>query len=236
MEGCNGVCELCQGRYCTKKVSFFSILTEEQLDEVTSLINLRKYKKGQMVFHEGDISNSLYLITKGKVKIFKYTKDGKEQILYILSDGDFIGDMSLLKKDEFKFNAQVLEETNIRILTKEDFDKLLKSNPDIALKIMEVIYDRVKTLEDSIQRLGIKDIEARLAGLLLSFIKDFGTPKGNLVVLDIPLSREDMANYIGATRETVSRKLSAMQDGGVIELVGNKKIIIRNIRELEAME
>lgn len=227
------VCSLCKGKYCANKVSIFSILQEEQLAEITDEINRKEYKKGDMLFFEGDISDKLYLINKGKIKIFKYTKDGKEQILYILSEGDFIGDMSLIKKDEFKFNAQAIEDTNICILTKDDFDNILLKNPDIALRILQVIYDRVVTLENLIQRLGTKDIEARLAGLLLSFIKDFGTPKNKIVELEIPLSREDMANYIGSTRETVSRKLSSLQDEGIIELKGNRKIIIKDLTSLE---
>ncbi|MBS4537633.1 Crp/Fnr family transcriptional regulator [Clostridium sp. D2Q-11] len=233
MNQCKQVCNLCQGRYCARKVSIFSILQEEQLAEVTDKINIKKFKKGEMLFFEGDISDKLFLINKGKIKAFRYTKDGKEQIIYILAEGDFIGDMSLIKEGEFKFNAEAMEDSNVCILTKDDFDKILLNNPDIALKILKVIHERVANLEDQIQRLGTKDIESRLAGLLLSLIKDFGTPMDTIVELDIPLSREDMANYIGSTRETVSRKLSSLQDEGIIELIGNKKIIIKDLNALE---
>lgn len=235
MNQCKQVCDLCQGRYCANKVSIFSILKEEQLAEVTDKINIKKFKKGEMLFFEGDISDKLFLINKGKIKAFRYTKDGKEQIIYILAEGDFIGDMSLIKEGEFKFNAEAMEDSHVCILTKDDFDKILLNNPDIALKILKVIHDRVVNLEDQIQRLGTKDIESRLAGLLLSLIKDFGTPKEKVVELDIPLSREDMANYIGSTRETVSRKLSSLQDEGIIDLVGNKKIIIKDLNQLEGL-
>jgi len=233
MSNCNGVCDLCQGKYCAKKVSIFSILPEEELAQITDKLEVRKYKKNDMLFFEGDISDKLFLINKGKIKAFKYTRDGKEQIIYILAEGDFIGDMSLIKQSEFKFNAIAMEDSTISILTKKDFDKILLNNPTIALKILGVIHDRVVNLENQIQRLGTKDIESRLAGLLLSLIKDFGTPKENIVELEIPLSREDMANYIGSTRETVSRKLSLLQDENVIDLIGNKKIIIKDLNSLE---
>ncbi|NBI07446.1 Crp/Fnr family transcriptional regulator [Senegalia massiliensis] len=233
MSNCNGVCDLCQGKYCAKKVSIFSILPEEELAQITNKLEVRKYKKNDMLFFEGDISDKLFLINKGKIKAFKYTRDGKEQIIYILAEGDFIGDMSLIKQSEFKFNAIAMEDSTISILTKKDFDKILLNNPTIALKILGVIHDRVVNLENQIQRLGTKDIESRLAGLLLSLIKDFGTPKESIVELEIPLSREDMANYIGSTRETVSRKLSSLQDDNIIELIGNKKIIIKDLNLLE---
>lgn len=227
------VCRRCKGRYCTTKISIFSVLQQKQLKEITDVIIRKEYKKGTMIFLEGDVSDKLYLITKGKIKIFRYTKEGKEQILYIMSEGDFVGDLSLLKKERFKFNAEALEDTKLCILTKEDFDRILKKNPEIALKILEVLYDRIVALEDSVQRLGTKDAESRLAGLLLSLIKDFGKPTDKGIELDIPLNREDMANYIGVTRETISRKLSSLQEEGIIEIVGNKKIIIKNLEELE---
>ncbi|SCG81762.1 Crp/FNR family transcriptional regulator [Proteiniborus sp. DW1] len=229
------ICNLCKGKYCAHKVSIFSVLTEEQLAKLTAKISHKNYKKGQVIFFEGDISDKLYVINKGKIKIFKYTREGKEQILYILSEGDFVGDLSLLKKDEFKFNAEALENSNICVLTKDDFDEMLKENPEIAIEILQVVYDRIVKLENLIQNLSTKDIEARIAGLLLSFVKDFGVRKEDSIELELPLSREDIANYIGVTRETISRKLGSMQDQGVIDLIGSKKIIIKDIEELEYM-
>lgn len=225
-------CPVCENRYCANKISIFSVLQEKELQKITDLIIHRNYKKGQIICFEGDISDKLYIISSGKIKVFKYTKEGKEQILYILSEGDFIGDLSLLKRSEFKFNAEALESVGVCTLAKKDFDNILKTNPEIALKILEVVHDRIMRLEDLVQSLSTNDIEARIAGLLLSFVKDFGVYKGNEIELTIPLSREDMANYIGVTRETISRKLSSMQDEGIIKLSGNKKIIIKNKEEL----
>lgn len=233
MCGTTEACKKCKGRYCASKASIFSILEEPQLKEITEKINRRSYKKGEMIFFEGDISDKLYVINSGKVKVFKYTKEGKEQILYIVSSGDFLGDLSLLKKDEFKFNAEALEDVSICQLTKDDFDSVVRENPEIALKILEVLYERIFKLENLVQSLSTKDIEIRISGLLLGLIKDFGEPQGNIIKLDLPLSREDMANYIGVTRETISRKLNSMQEEGIITLQGNKTIILNDLEYLE---
>ena len=165
----------------------------------------------------------------------RYTKDGYEQLLYVVSEGDYLGDLSLLKKGICTNNAETLEETTLCILRKEDLDILLRKSPELALKIMEVFHDRIVTLESLLLTLGIKEVESRLAGLLVSFIKNFGTPSDRGILLDIPLSREDIANHIGTSRETVSRKLSIMQDDGIIELIGYKKIVIKDIAAIEAM-
>lgn len=105
--------------------------------------------------------------------------------------------MSLLKKEKFQFNA-------------------------------EVIHDRLISLEDLIQNLSTNDVEVRIASMLLNLAKDFGVEGEDGIIIELPLNREYMANYIGITRETMSRKLTSLQDENVIELVGNKKIIIKN--------
>lgn len=226
-------CEKCTGKYCAKKVSIFSTLEDEQLKEIADMVIHRNYKKGQSVFFEGDISDKLYIVNKGKIKIFKYTKEGKEQILYILSDGDFTGDLSLLKKGKLEFNAEALENTAVCTLTKENFDKILSDNPNIALKILEVVHDRVINLENLVQRLNTKDVESRVSDVLLSLIKNFGNETNEGTLLQLPLSREEIGNYSGLTRETISRTLTSMQEEGIIELIGTKKIIIKNIEYLK---
>lgn len=228
-------CEQCTGKYCAKKAPIFSVLDNEQLSDVMSMILRRKYKKGQVIFFEGDVSDKFYIINSGKIKIFKYTKEGKEQILYILSEGDFIGYRSLLKKGKIDFNAEALEDVSVCILTKDDFDNIVKKTPDISLKILESLHDRLVSLENLVQTLSTKDIEVRIASILRGFARDFGTEEPEGIVINLPLSREEMANYIGVTRETMSRKLTAMEEEGVIDLIGNKKIIIKSITALEEM-
>ncbi|MFL0248663.1 Crp/Fnr family transcriptional regulator [Candidatus Clostridium stratigraminis] len=236
MKECNNhVCEACTGRYCAKKAPIFSVLDSDQLVEVTSSILRRKYKKGQIIFFEGDVSDKFYIINGGKIKIFKYTKEGKEQILYILSEGDFIGYLSLLKKGRFDYNAEALEDVNVCMLTKDDFDKIVKRTPEISLRILESLHDRLVSLENLVQTLSTKDIETRIAAILKNFVKDFGKEETKGIVIEMPLSREEMANYIGVTRETMSRKLTSMEDDGIIELVGNKKIIIKDLQLLEEL-
>jgi CRP/FNR family transcriptional regulator len=236
MKECNNqACEACTGRYCAKKAPIFSVLDSDQLVEVTSSIIRRKYKKGQIIFFEGDVSDKFYIINGGKIKIFKYTKEGKEQILYILSEGDFIGYLSLLKKGRFDYNAEALEDVNVCMLTKDDFDKIVKRTPEISLRILESLHDRLVSLENLVQTLSTKDIETRIATILKNFAREFGKEEAKGIVIEMPLSREEMANYIGVTRETMSRKLTSMEDDGIIELVGNKKIIIKDLQLLEEL-
>ncbi len=205
----------------------FSMLTKEETEHVKSKIIRKSYGKGETVFLEGDNWDKLYIISKGKLKVFKLTKEGKEQILYILSEGEFMGDMNLLKQGRYDFSAAALEDVELCTLNKESFEKLIKTYPTMMIEVLEVMHDRILSLEELIKTLSTKDVEARLAAMLLSFINNFGETTEKGVEIDLPLNREDMANYIGITRETISRKLNNLQDEGVIELIGNKKLIIK---------
>jgi CRP-like cAMP-binding protein len=229
----NSSCLHCTGKSCSKKVFIFSNLQEAELDEIYKLIITKNYKKGQVIFFQGDKADKLYIIKKGKIKIFKTTKDGKEQILYLLSEGEIIGELSLLKKGEFDFSAEALEDVSLCTLTKYDFDNLILTTPLLVLKILEEVHDRLLGLENLVQQLGTKDVEVRIANLLVSFINNFGTNVKEGIKLDLPLSREEMGNYIGLTRETISRKLTLLQENGIIELIGNKVIIIKDLKRLQ---
>lgn len=228
MPQCGKDCIKCKGKYCVSKVYIFSTLQPEAFKKISDIIITRKYRKGQVIFFEGDIEDKLYIVNQGKIKIYKYNREGREQILYILSEGEFIGDMSLLKKGNFQFNAEALEDTLICTIAKDDFDQIVTKNPEITLKILEVLHDRLISLENLIQNLSTKDVEIRIASMLLSFAKDFGVEGEDGIVINLPLNREEMANYVGVTRETISRKLTSLQEENVIELVGNKKLIIKD--------
>jgi CRP/FNR family transcriptional regulator, anaerobic regulatory protein len=232
---CGNNCCTCSHGYCARKVSLFSSLSDEELNKVTNLITRKHFEKGEIIFAEGEVFDKLFIINSGSIKIFKYTKEGKEQIVYILKEGEFLGDLNLLKKNAFKFNATALETTNFCIINKDDFDKIIKANPEISLKVLEYAHDRISSLEELIQTLTTKDIETRLATLLINFSKTFGVKSNVGIEINLPLSREEMANFIGVTRETISRKLSYFQSENIIEIIENKRIFIKNISKLEEL-
>lgn len=226
-------CKKCSGKCCADKISIFSTLKPEQLDELSKSILTQDYRKGNIIFSEGDSSNKLYIIGSGSVKTYKYTKEGKAQIFCVLSKGDFIGDLSLLKTERHEYTAEALEDSTICFLSKEAFDMLLLKNPEISIVILEKLHDKLVGLENLIQTLSTKDMESRIATFLVNLARKFHYESSSETIIDLPLNREDIGNYIGVTRETVSRTLSSMQDQGLIELKGTKRIILKDIEKLK---
>lgn len=234
----NHDCLNCKEGYCLRKVPFLSSLETSQLQEVSKDITKRKYKKGEKIFAEGEKARKLYMLCTGKVKIFRYTPDGKELILYILSPNyfSFIGAFNLLKETTFDFNAVALEDTVLCTLDKNEFENIIMKYPKVTIKILEEAYDRINKIESLVYRLSTNNVDAKVAGLLLSLIKDFGVEGADGdIELNLTMNREELGSYSGLTRETMSRRLRSMQKQGVIELQGNKKIIVKNMNELNDM-
>ena len=231
----NGCCH-CSHQYCAKKVSIFASLSDEELIQITSLVAQIQFSKGDLIFSEGQPFDKLYIINGGSMKVFKYNKEGKEQILYILNQGEFLGDLSLFKKGVLPFSAIALEDITLCTIHKNDFDHIIKNNPSISLKVLEYAHDRIFELENLIQTVTTKDIETRLASLLLNLSRTFGEPykdDPNQIYIHLTMSREDMANFIGVTRETISRKLSYFQSQNTIEVIGNRAILIKSLDTLK---
>lgn len=230
----NGACACghCQHQLCAKRVPIFSSLDEEELDQVTGLIVRRQYAKGETILLEGSVLDSLIIVNRGMVKAFRYTQEGREQILYIFSEGDFFGEKNLLSRQEATYNVEALEPTHICMIRSKDFQALISEYPDISLKIIRELSGRLDRLENTVQNMGTKSAEARIGAVLIEFAEKYGTRHAEGIQFELPFSREGIANYIGTARETVSRRLNHLQEEGVIDMVGNKKIIIKNLEAL----
>jgi CRP-like cAMP-binding protein len=220
---------------CARKVPIFASLNDDELQKVVSLIIQKKYPKGSLICREGEPLENLLLINRGKVKIYRNSVDGKEQILYILTEGDFFGERNLLlKRKPAEYNAETLEDTLICMITGRDCHQLLLQHPAIGIKIIEELGERIDKLENLLGSISPRETDNRLCLMLLEFRQKYGkTQPDGTVLIDLPLNREEMAGYIGLTRETVSRKLNALKEAGIIDFIGNKKIRLINEKALE---
>uniref|UniRef100_UPI0035936BF6 Crp/Fnr family transcriptional regulator n=1 Tax=Carnobacterium alterfunditum TaxID=28230 RepID=UPI0035936BF6 len=126
--------------------------------------------------------------------------------------------------------------SNVKIctLTKQDMDKIIMSNPEISLKLLQVISKRLSQTENLAQNLATNDAEIKIAFMLLEFGEEYGTSTSHGLQINLPINREEMANYVGVTRETISRKLSIFEELGIISLKGNKVLIIKQLDKLKS--
>ena len=214
---------------CIEKVPIFSTLTFDEVLEVSMTTMHREYKKGESIYLEGDVGEKLFIINKGKVKIVKLSETGREKIIRVLGSGEFMGELSLFTQNPFKNNAEALEPTTVCIVDGKKINDLIEKRPRIALKIIKEMRSRLEEAEDQIQSLAIHDVEQRLADTLLEMA-------GDSDLINLTISKKDLASHIGMSQETLSRKLASYQKNRWIDQEGQRKIIIldknalRNIR------
>lgn len=230
-ESCGGKCGL---QFCVQKVPVFSSLDLGDLSHIASLIHHRDYRKGEVLFSEKDLLNELVIVHSGSVKAYKMTPDGREQILYIFQDGDFFGERNLFGDQTASYTVEALKSVKTCSFSKESFRALLYEHPDIAIKIIEELEERMARMENALKSIGVRSVDGRISALLLDFADRYGTrvPEGTLIRL--PLSREGIANQLGIARETMSRKLGQFEIDGVIRSVSNKSILILDRNALAA--
>ena len=223
---CSNCCNNCRGELCASKVPIFENLNNEELLEIVNTINHKEYIKGDIIFTEGNEAKTLYFINEGKIKLYKYTKDGKEQILHVLSEGDFFGELDLIKPSKYGFNARAIVDSKICTLSKDEMKDIMMRNPEIGIKVLETVGERLSKVENLVQNLATNDVDSRMAYLLIDLMEKYGKAEEKNISIKLPLSREEMANYIGVTRETISRKLKKFEDEKLIKIIGVKNIII----------
>ncbi|MFU0783228.1 MAG: Transcriptional regulator, Crp/Fnr family [Thermoanaerobacterium thermosaccharolyticum] len=220
-------------RYCAQVVHIFKDLNEEELKAISSMTKEGFYAKGNIIINEGDRIDNIYIIHKGKIKVYKINLDGKEQILYILKDGDTFGENSIFKEQKATFYAEAMDDVKLCLLSREDFIRIISRNPEIALKIMNYLLERLQNIESLVKDITTEDVKTRLLSMILRLADKEGIKNSDGIKLKFYLSREDIANLLGTTRETISRKLHELEDDGMIKFLSNKEILLKDIEKFK---
>lgn len=226
-------CATCGHTLCAKKVTLFAALDDKHIREIITLIERRNYKKGDIVLRRGELFDRLYIVNKGILKAISTQVDGKEQILHLLSDGDSIGELALLKSEPAVYDLVAATDTYLCTIPKSRFDAFLTNNPELMFAILASAYARITSLEKLVGAIASNDADIRLK-FLIKQLYNQSDRLGN--VLTLSLTREDMANFVGVTRETISRKLSQLSKEGILEFMDHKKIRLLNLEYFELDE
>lgn len=205
-------CQTCKSR----EKSVFCDLSETHLKEMEAAKTTNHYQPQQVIFYQGNRPFGLYCISAGKVKIFKTDAEGNQQIIRLAGPGDVIGYRALLAGEVYGSSAQTLEEADICFVDKNTFFHLLETHPATARHVLGALAKDLGETEEQILNLTHKNIRERLAELFLIFQKKYGgkTPKG--IKLNISLTREELAEMIGTSQESLIRLISEFKQDGLI--------------------
>lgn len=202
------------------------------LRELTEDRNINRYKKKHIIYSEGNYPNRLYFVLKGKVKTYKTNEDGKELVTELYSPGDFVGHIALLEMTRYRDTAEALEETELAVIPKEDFDVLITTNPEIMRKFMQLLAKNVSEKEDHLLRLAYNSLRKKVADALLMVLTKYRQQNDELFAIDI--SRESLATIAGTATESLIRTLSDFKNEKLVD-IQDGKIRIVNPKKLESL-
>lgn len=212
-----------------KKIGIFSELSDDEVRQLSSSIKEQHVEKDTELFHQDDPGDAMYLIVKGGVRIYLYSPAGRELTLAVLRSGQFFGEMSLLDGQSRSANAMTIEDTDFIVLKRNDFLGVLQAYPAIAIKILKDMSIRVREADAMIEDFALLNVYDRLIKHIDRLIKAEGKKEDYYTVISGNIKRQDIANAVGTTRETVSRILSAWQKKGYIKLLPSKMIVYRDM-------
>ena len=210
--------------------SIFKYLTPEEIDTINFEKDFRQYKRGDILYQEGNRISGFFCIHSGIIKVFKTGFDGKEQIIRFAKKGDIIAYRSILSNELACTSAKVIEDCQVCFIPSEILISFIKTNSSYALELLKLACHELGEANSFITDIAQKTVRERLAEILLFLVNDFGVD--NQQFLKISLTREELANIVGTATESVIRLLSEFKSDKLVELNG-RKIKIINTKGLE---
>lgn len=193
---------------------------------------IRLSRIARVFFTPGDRSDALFMLKKGKVRIYKVTPEGWQLTLGMVESGTMFGEMALTAQRMREAYAEAVKPSDICVLRSEDLEWLVRENPDVGLRMMHVLSERLRSCEGRLEDIGLKDVIARLANVILHLAESEGvmTPEGARIPTHY--THWQLATMIGASRESVTRSFTKLQRHGAV-LLKDRCIYVKDLEALQ---
>jgi len=214
-----------------RETPLFAALAETEMRALSSRITRLHFGRGELLFNEGDPSSGLFLVVSGKIRIFKMSPSGREQVLSVETPGSSFAELPVFDGGKYPASASALEDAEVLFISRRDFQNFCREHPEVALKVLAVVGSRLRRLVGIIEDLSFTTVRQRLISVLLRLTEESGTTTKNGVRLELNKSHQDLAAELGTVRELVSRNLSRLQAEGFLDVDG-RTIFIKDLAAL----
>jgi CRP-like cAMP-binding protein len=216
-----------------REIHVFEGLDDATLKRIAERFVTRSHPEGTLLFSAGQQCRGLYVILEGRVRIFRTSADGREQVIHIEVPGRPVAELPLFDGGAYPASAMTSEPSRLAFLPRADFEYLYRTNPDIAASVIRGLGRRLRRLVQVTQTLAFRDVAARLALLFVGYAERAGAmPGGGPVEIDLDRTQEELAMEIGTARESVSRAFKQLRTKGMIELLEGNRIRIPDLARL----
>jgi len=215
-----------------RKTPLFASLSESEFKALASRVSKRHAQRGELLFGEGDPCKGLYLVVSGKIRIFKVSAEGREQVLAIEGRGSSFAELPVFDGGSYPAGASASEDAELLFISRKDFQNFCREHPDVALKVIAVVGTRLRRLIGIIEELSFTTVRQRLIALILQLTESGGVPSKDGVRVELTKSHQDFAAELGTVRELISRNLSRLQAEGFLEVEG-RRLIVKDVAGLK---
>jgi len=217
-----------------KRCPLFAGLRDDELKKIRAIASLRHLGKKEILFSDGEATKGFYVVLSGKVKLFKVSSEGKEQILHVVSAPDAFAEAALFLEGTYPAYAETLVESQLLFFPKRDFIQLIERNPQLSINMIITLSHYLKKFASLIEELSLKEVSSRIAKYLVDLSVKLSKEGKNPKEVDLDLSKTQLALKLGTISETFSRTLAKMKSKGVIDVQKNR-IRILNREALEEL-
>ena len=219
-----------------KQLPIFVELDDVAIARLAERCVARTVSAGHVLFTAGEACRGLYIVERGRVRIYRTSPEGKEQVLHVEGAGRPVAELPLFDGGPYPASAMTIEETRLVFLPRPDFEYLYRTHPDIAHAIIRGLGARLRHLVQVTETLAFRDVAARLAMWLAGHAEQSGkvTPRG--VEVTLRRTQEELSLELGTARESVSRAMKQLREKGLIEPLGRNRILIPDVARLRALQ
>ena len=215
-----------------RRTPLFASLTEQEMHALAVRVSKKRFQKGELLFGEGDSCTGLFLVAAGKIRVFKLSPAGREQVLAVEGPGSSFAELPVFDGGNYPASASALEDSEVLFISRKDFQNFCREHPEVALKVIAVVGSRLRRLVGIIEDLSFTTVRQRLIAILLRLTQTGGTPSKEGVRVELTMTHQDLAAELGTVREIVSRNLSRLQAEGLLEVDG-RNIIVKDLAALK---
>ena len=217
-----------------QQAALLSSLSPPELQLLAARTVRKNLSAGQLLFSEGEPCHGLHIIAQGKIRIFKTSANGREQVLAVNVPGESVAELPVFDGGTYPASAVAIEDAEIAFISQRDFHTFCLEHPEVALKVLAVVGARLRRLVGIIEELSFTTIRQRLIAVLVKLAESEGRNTARGIEIQLPASHQELANQLGTVRELISRNLMRLQAEGLVD-VDARQIVIKDLKSLSAL-
>jgi CRP/FNR family transcriptional regulator, cyclic AMP receptor protein len=215
-----------------RKAPLFAGLSDDEMAALRRRVSSKRFERGETLFSEGDACLGLFIVGRGKIRIFKVSASGREQVLSMEGPGSSFAELPVFDGGNYPASASASEESEVLFISRKDFQEFCREHPEVALKVIAVVGSRLRHLVGIIEDLSFTTVRQRLIALIVRLAQASSTRTSEGVQVELNKTQQDLAAELGTVRELVSRNLGRLQAEGYLEMNG-RTLIVRDLSGLK---